>query len=118
MTQYRFNPEAMLDYLELGDEEELYLTPDLAPMEKNEVIVEIEGMEKIPTLPTKDPNISTSTTTKEEVHAKQTKPPSAEDLDIRTTEEEVRTKQIDPPPAEDSISPTKDKAQRTFEIQS
>jgi hypothetical protein len=58
----------MLDYLELGDEEELYLTPDSAPMEKNEMIVEIEGMEEIPTLPTKDPDISS--TTKEEVHTK------------------------------------------------
>uniref|UniRef100_A0A2N9GM77 Retrotransposon gag domain-containing protein n=1 Tax=Fagus sylvatica TaxID=28930 RepID=A0A2N9GM77_FAGSY len=116
LLMYRFNPEAMLDYLELGDEEELYLTPDPAPMEKNEVIVEIEGNEEIPTLPAKDPNIST--TTKEEVHTKQTKPQSMKDPDISTTEEEVRTKQIDPPPAEDSIPPTEDKAQRTFEIQS
>ena len=34
LTQYRFNPEAMLDYLELGDEEELHLTPTQSPREK------------------------------------------------------------------------------------
>jgi hypothetical protein len=52
LTQYRFNPEAMLDYLELGDEEELHLTPNPIPRGENEVIMEIEEMADILTLST------------------------------------------------------------------
>ena len=65
---------------------------------KNEVIVEIEGMEEMLALPAEGPDIHT------------------------TTEEEVRTKQADPPPPhhhhQPSIPSTEDEAQRTVEIQS
>jgi hypothetical protein len=82
----------MLDYLELGDEEELHLTPNPVPRRENEVIMEIEEMADISTLSTlTEPN------KEREVHAEQTESPS-----ITTTEREIHAKQANPPPAGDT----------------
>ena len=79
----------MLDYLELGDEEELYLAPNPVPRGENEVIVEIEEMADIPTLAT-----LTEPDEEREIHAEQTKSPNT-----TTTEREIHTKQTNPLPA-------------------
>ena len=82
----------MLDYLELGDEEELYLAPNPVPRGENEVIVEIEEMADIPTLAT-----LTEPDEEREIHAEQTKSPNT-----TTTEREIHASRLTPPSAGDT----------------
>ena len=79
-TQYCFNPKAILDYLELGDEEEQYLIPDPIPIGENEMIVKIEEMTDAPVLPTPaKPSIE------KDGHAEKPDPLPTEDLSINAT---------------------------------